>query len=147
MTIMIDEVQAGMTGWCIIPSRYRMGSQFTAVGRRDGERGRADVGIGLSTRQSEGRTGGGVEGECSGLGPSKVIAGVKEAELTRVELTTDAEKRIGLALVDVERKPVARGRELWRRGDDTAGTTDQCRFAVSGNRRGCRRVPRFRSQV
>ena len=48
------------------------------------------------------------KGSTAGGGPSKVIGGVKESELTRVELTADAEKRIGLTLVDVERKPVAR---------------------------------------
>jgi RND family efflux transporter MFP subunit len=40
--------------------------------------------------------------------PSKVVGAVKEAELTRVELTADAERRLGLTLFDVERKPVAR---------------------------------------
>ncbi len=44
----------------------------------------------------------------STAGPSKVIGAVKEAELTRVELTTDAERRLGLTLYDVERKPLAR---------------------------------------
>ena len=42
-------------------------------------------------------------------GPSKVIGGVKEADLTKVELTEDAEKRLGIlpgGLVAVERKPI-----------------------------------------
>ena len=33
---------------------------------------------------------------------------VKEADLTSVELTPEAEARLGLTLVDVERKPVPR---------------------------------------
>ena len=41
-------------------------------------------------------------------GPSKVVGAVKEVDLTRVELTPEAEGRLGLTLVDVERKPVAR---------------------------------------
>ena len=49
-----------------------------------------------------------VQGNSTPAGPSKVIGGVKEAELTRVELTPQAEVRLGLTLVDVERKPVAR---------------------------------------
>jgi hypothetical protein len=35
-------------------------------------------------------------------GPSKVMGAVKEAELTRVELTPQAEQRLGLTLFDVE---------------------------------------------
>jgi cobalt-zinc-cadmium efflux system membrane fusion protein len=41
--------------------------------------------------------------------PSKVIGGVKEADLTKVELTEDAEKRLGIlpgGLIAVERKPI-----------------------------------------
>jgi RND family efflux transporter MFP subunit len=46
-------------------------------------------------------------------GPSTVIGGIKETELARVELTQDAEKRLGMTeasggLVAVERKPVPR---------------------------------------
>jgi membrane fusion protein, heavy metal efflux system len=48
------------------------------------------------------------KGATATAGPSKVIGGVKEAELTRVELEPEAEKRIGLTVVDVERKPVPR---------------------------------------
>jgi cobalt-zinc-cadmium efflux system membrane fusion protein len=48
------------------------------------------------------------KGTSTPAGPSKVIGGVKEVELTRVELTSQAEARLGLTMVDVERKPVAR---------------------------------------
>jgi RND family efflux transporter MFP subunit len=48
------------------------------------------------------------KGASSPSGPSKVIGGVKEADLTRVELTPDAEKRLGLTLASIERKAVAR---------------------------------------
>jgi RND family efflux transporter MFP subunit len=41
-------------------------------------------------------------------GPSKVSAAVKEADLATVTLTDEAEKRLGIALADVERKPVPR---------------------------------------
>src|SRR5262249_43819411 len=42
-------------------------------------------------------------------GPSKVVGGVKESDLAKVELTEDAEKRLGVVpsgLVAVERKPI-----------------------------------------
>jgi membrane fusion protein, heavy metal efflux system len=48
------------------------------------------------------------KGSSAPAGPSKVIGAVKEVELTRVELTPDAEARLGLTLVEVERKPIAR---------------------------------------
>jgi cobalt-zinc-cadmium efflux system membrane fusion protein len=41
--------------------------------------------------------------------PSKVVGGVKEADLAKVELTEDAEKRLGIlpgGLIAVERKPI-----------------------------------------
>ena len=41
--------------------------------------------------------------------PSKVVGGVKEADLTKVELTEDAEKELGIlpgGLIAVERKPI-----------------------------------------
>ncbi len=46
-------------------------------------------------------------------GPSRVVGGIKEADLTRVELTEDAEKRLGIVeaaggLATVERKAVPR---------------------------------------
>jgi hypothetical protein len=41
-------------------------------------------------------------------GPSKVVGAVKEVDLTRVELTPEAEGRLGLTLVEVQRKPMAR---------------------------------------
>jgi membrane fusion protein, heavy metal efflux system len=40
--------------------------------------------------------------------PSKVTGAVKEADLATVTLTEDAEKRLGITLVPVERKPVPR---------------------------------------
>jgi membrane fusion protein, heavy metal efflux system len=40
--------------------------------------------------------------------PSKVEGAVKEADLATVKLTPEAEKRLGIALVAVERKPVPR---------------------------------------
>jgi membrane fusion protein, heavy metal efflux system len=52
--------------------------------------------------------GGAAKGATAPAGPSKVVGAVKEANLTRVELTPEAEVRLGLTLVDVERKPVAR---------------------------------------
>jgi membrane fusion protein, heavy metal efflux system len=44
-------------------------------------------------------------------GPSTVVGGVKEADLTKVQLTEDAEKRLGIVpggLTDVARKPVSK---------------------------------------
>lgn len=37
-----------------------------------------------------------------------MVGGVKEADLTRVELTPEVEHRLGLTPMEVERKPVAR---------------------------------------
>jgi len=48
------------------------------------------------------------KGSTAPAGPSKVVGAVKEVDLTRVELMPEAEVRLGLTLVDVERKPVAR---------------------------------------
>ncbi len=43
-------------------------------------------------------------------GPAKVTNGVKEADLATVKLTPEAEKRLGIATVPVERKKIARTR-------------------------------------
>lgn len=44
--------------------------------------------------------------------PATVTAPVKEAELTTIKLTPDAEKRLGITTVTVEKRPVARSRNL-----------------------------------
>jgi membrane fusion protein, heavy metal efflux system len=51
---------------------------------------------------------GAAKGSGAPVGPSKVIGAVKEVDLTRVELTPEAEGRLGLTLTEVVRKPVAR---------------------------------------
>jgi hypothetical protein len=52
--------------------------------------------------------GGLAKGSGAPAGPSKVVGAVKEIDLTRVELTSEVEGRLGLTLVEVERKQVAR---------------------------------------
>lgn len=44
--------------------------------------------------------------------PAAVTAPVKEAELTTIKLTPDADKRLGIVTVAVEKKPVSRTRNL-----------------------------------
>ena len=77
-------------------------------------------------------------------GPSKVIGGVKESDLAKVELTEDAEKRLGIipgGLVAVEKKPVAKAVSYPGEVMIPSGSSDQCHIAVRGHAQGTAGCP------
>ena len=92
----------------------------------------------------------GVHGEGSAkplAGPATVENRVKEADLTKIALTPDAERRLGIELVAAESKPIARSRRLPGEafippGRSIAGIGPRCRAGgLLRHRRRRRRPP------